>query len=459
MAAVPRARHDRGMTQNPADTTPSPIAPRTGLDAMFDWLRGLGVPRATDERWFGGVCAGVARRLGVDPIVIRAAAILLALFGGFGVTVYLVAWLLLPDRGGRILAEAALRDGDAWAVVLGIIVLISLFGGIAVGHNGPWWFAWWLVPVAIIAWLALRARDRGAAPGSPPPPMRYGPATPAAYGPAAPAGYGPTTPAAYGPAAPAAYGPAGQVPGPGGPVPQQPAPGTYAAPPRATATVVAPPPPARPRRRPAGGGMALVAIGLVLAGYGLGFVLDGPTHFPGSPELLGLAIALGAVSLLAIGLGVTGRRGGMASVLVVIVGLSTWAATLSPLSISTTAGVGDRTWVPVATGSTTYQLGLGDATLDLSSLPGVVASGGSASVAAHVGVGNLRIIVPRGMTAHVDYSVGYGSVHGTGSSGTALLTGANRGSSENGSLTVGSGATTVDVSAKVGVGDITIEEE
>ncbi len=445
MATVARGRDDRVMTQHPTPSAP-PAVPRSGLDAMFDWFRGLGVARDTDNRWFGGVCSGLARRLGVDPILIRAAAILLALFGGFGVTVYIAAWLLLPDASGRILGEAALRDGDAWGVVLVVVLALLLVSGLAAAHNGPWWFAWWLVPLAVIGWIVLRNQDhRNAtlpptAPGGAPMPTPYAApptsATPPPYG-------GPPTgsPTAY--AAP--YG----APAPGA--------SRYAGswtPPRPMAPVA----PA-PRRRRAGGSAALVAVGLALAGYGLGYLLDGPIGFPGSPEFLGMVIALAALSLLTLALGLSGRRGGLAAVLVIVIGLATWAATITPTTIRSGAGIGDRTWIPVATsGQSTYELGIGDAVLDLSSLAVTTPAGGTPEMSAQVGVGNLRIRVPSGITARVTYSVGLGSVHHTDAGGGSVAVGQGSGAGRSGGVTVGSGPVMVDVNAHVGVGDIVIEE-
>jgi signal transduction histidine kinase len=52
--------------------------------------------RSTDERLLGGVAAGVARHLGVDRLWVRAAFVVLAVVGGFGVAVYAGLWLVLP---------------------------------------------------------------------------------------------------------------------------------------------------------------------------------------------------------------------------------------------------------------------------------------------------------------------------------------------------------------------------
>lgn len=56
-----------------------------------------GLRRSRRDRFLGGVCAGIARAVGVDPVVVRIAAVLLVLVsGGMAVVAYLVAWVLIP---------------------------------------------------------------------------------------------------------------------------------------------------------------------------------------------------------------------------------------------------------------------------------------------------------------------------------------------------------------------------
>jgi len=46
-----------------------------------------------------GVAAGLARYLGVDPIIIRIAFVVLTVFGGTGIPLYLAGLLLIPEDG------------------------------------------------------------------------------------------------------------------------------------------------------------------------------------------------------------------------------------------------------------------------------------------------------------------------------------------------------------------------
>ena len=54
----------------------------------------------------GGVCAGLGRRLGIDPIILRIVFIAATAAGGLGLVAYLLAWALLPGRG-RVARHAA----------------------------------------------------------------------------------------------------------------------------------------------------------------------------------------------------------------------------------------------------------------------------------------------------------------------------------------------------------------
>jgi phage shock protein PspC (stress-responsive transcriptional regulator) len=46
-----------------------------------------------------GVAAGLARYLGVDVMIIRLAFVVLAIFGGAGIPLYLAGLLLIPEEG------------------------------------------------------------------------------------------------------------------------------------------------------------------------------------------------------------------------------------------------------------------------------------------------------------------------------------------------------------------------
>jgi signal transduction histidine kinase len=74
-----------------------------------------------------GVCAGLAPRLGVDPLVLRVGFIAASVAGGAGIALYAVCWALLPaagagDRG--LLGSRALPRRESAMVAAGIALLV-----------------------------------------------------------------------------------------------------------------------------------------------------------------------------------------------------------------------------------------------------------------------------------------------------------------------------------------------
>jgi len=54
--------------------------------------------RSRTERWIAGVCGGLSDYFNVDVIAPRVAFVLLALWNGFGLVLYLLLVILLPDE-------------------------------------------------------------------------------------------------------------------------------------------------------------------------------------------------------------------------------------------------------------------------------------------------------------------------------------------------------------------------
>lgn len=458
MVGAPPQDDAGGMTQNP-----SPSAPPQGtsfLDDSFGRLRASGYQRDTEGRWFGGVCSGLAQRFGVDPILIRAAAIVLAFVGGIGLTAYVVLWLLMPDRRGEILAERAIRHGDVGPIALLVLAGFLVIGGLfSIGQGDGWIAPLWLIPVAVVAWFVIsRRRANGTvpwAPGSPTtPPVPYGTTPPPPPGDTMSA---PTTsaapPAPYGGAQAGPYAgayrspAAGQYPGPYGGRPVPPVP------PRP----IAPPPPPQPRRRRPSAFVGLVSLGVAMVGIGLGAALDGPTGFPGSAATLGFLLALTGVSVVVLALGLTGRASGFSGFLTVVLALLL-VSSAAASRVEVQDGVGERTWTPVpATGTSSFELGAGDAILDLSRLDTDVARTTPQLIEVQMGAGELTILVPSGLDARVDASVGLGSIRHTGSTVTGVDESSGTDRSE--SFTAGDEPVQVVVDAELGIGQITIQEQ
>jgi signal transduction histidine kinase len=52
--------------------------------------------RDTEHRVLAGVCSGLARHIGVDPLIVRVLFVAAATAGGVGIAVYLLAWVFVP---------------------------------------------------------------------------------------------------------------------------------------------------------------------------------------------------------------------------------------------------------------------------------------------------------------------------------------------------------------------------
>ena len=132
-------------TDHPAPSS-GPTRPSND-NTFFDWMRGLCIPR--QPGWIGGVCAGIAARLGIDPIIVRGIVVVIAVLGGPALLLYAAAWLLLPDHYDRIHLQEAIRGNfDRAHAGIGVMVLLS-FLPIARGitWGGPWYAPvesqWW----------------------------------------------------------------------------------------------------------------------------------------------------------------------------------------------------------------------------------------------------------------------------------------------------------------------------
>jgi phage shock protein C len=54
--------------------------------------------RVSEGSMIGGVSAGLGEYLDIDPVVIRALFVALALLGGPGLILYLMLWIIMPEQ-------------------------------------------------------------------------------------------------------------------------------------------------------------------------------------------------------------------------------------------------------------------------------------------------------------------------------------------------------------------------
>lgn len=414
--------------------TPSPST-TDRLDSFFDSIRRSGIVRSND-RWIGGVASGIALRLGVDALLVRAAFGVLMVLSGVGFVLYAAGWALLPEQSdGRIHLQEAIRGRfDSALAGAGILLLIGLFWRTGqFGWWGGWGFAWFdglfwtaLTIFVIYVFVTVHKQRTGTLPpAGPPPGPTGGPA--AGYPGGSPSGYPGAYPGAQAPQAspsvPAAFPaptPPSMTKNPVPPVPPvTPPPFGYHGPampgPQGPGGPVKPVDPKASRPPVKGPGAASLGIvaGLTLLTFAGLLLADRTGAFDGSEGRI-LTISLGVAAVLAgLGIVVAGFRGrssgvlGFIALVAIIVGPIATAVYGSPLSSGPL--VGDETFRPTATDQITdgYTMGAGDLTIDLTDLP--LAGEETLTVPIDMGVGNLVVILPEDTAASAEVRLGAGT--------------------------------------------------
>lgn len=62
---------------------------------------------SSENRKIAGVCGGFAEYLDLDPTLVRLVWVMLALFIGWGLIGYLIAWIIMPEETTAQAASAA----------------------------------------------------------------------------------------------------------------------------------------------------------------------------------------------------------------------------------------------------------------------------------------------------------------------------------------------------------------
>ena len=79
--------------------------------------------RSRGDRVVAGIAAGLGHHLGVDPVLVRIAFVVLTLAGGVGVVLYGLAWVLLPEEQESAATRPPRPATVQQAVALGLILL------------------------------------------------------------------------------------------------------------------------------------------------------------------------------------------------------------------------------------------------------------------------------------------------------------------------------------------------
>jgi phage shock protein PspC (stress-responsive transcriptional regulator) len=428
------------------------------LTRFFDWIRSSGLVRG-DERWFAGVCGAVAGRTGLDPLIVRGIAVVVAILGGPVLFAYAVGWALLPNSRGEIHAEQAFRGIFEPAMVAIAALLVFTFvpftrgvwwQGAPLGWGMPEWLAitlsvgWGIAVTVGIVWLVvflLARRPSAGQAGGPPSYGGYGSSgygNDTDHGTSAPYGSGNTTGTTTFADATAAKVATGTGPFSSATVP-------YAFPP-------APPAPPAPdadaprsawdefeeqnrtwqeqnrqwkqersawrasshewmRHRHPGAGFTAILLGLALTTGAVAAAVFSAGVWSSVTLIVGLAFALGVLALGMIISGIRGRDSGalggfafLATLALVFLGVFPQGTQFSPF--------GSPTWVVGSSevdSTPGYALIAGQPTIDLSALDDD-ALGVTRIIDVWLGFGETELILPADRAVRVETNAFIGSV-------------------------------------------------
>ncbi|MFI6733635.1 PspC domain-containing protein [Nonomuraea sp. NPDC050451] len=117
--------------------------------------------RSSEGRFLMGVCSGLGRHTGIDPVVFRVAFAVLLLGSGIGLFLYLAAFLLMKEPNGRpgIIEQWTRRDFDA-ETVMALLTAVLAFG-LALNLATVWLDTGTLVVGVLLAVSLLAAHSSG----------------------------------------------------------------------------------------------------------------------------------------------------------------------------------------------------------------------------------------------------------------------------------------------------------
>jgi phage shock protein PspC (stress-responsive transcriptional regulator) len=332
--------------------------------------------RPHNGRLVAGVAAGIGKRYGIDPIIVRIALVVATFYGGVGVLFYLLGWLLLPAEQDEVSPIEALvgRGRSSMSPGFTIVLGIALIPTMIFFTDGD--SATYLVAAVLLAGLFLLHRGRAnhkyaVLPTDPAQMPSTSPITDSGFK-GEPmsdqtrwVGQSPVTEGQQ----PPAWDPLGAAPF-AWDLPE----------PQPVAPEPEPEPPA-PRHKSR---IGLATFGFTVAAGAALFATNAfPAHV--SVGILAGIVGLGMIAGSFLG----GGRGLIALSAV----LCCFGAVLSVSHVDNVHDIGgslNETPTSISQVQPSYQGGIGDVTLDLTQLP----NSGTVQTSVSVGTGNARVIVP-----------------------------------------------------------------
>jgi phage shock protein PspC (stress-responsive transcriptional regulator) len=380
--------------------------------------------RMTDNKMIAGVAAGLGDYFHVDPVWFRLGFVLTAFMGGFGVLIYAVLWVVMPEAGSAASNPAerglervahSIRGTPAWIGVAMVILGVILALNAAVDWRPG--VVWGIALIVLGALFFVQKDAPPAAVGAPdetrpvPPPQPSGPSATDTAVLEPPSGFGP-------PALPTA------IP-----------------------TGAAPPPPPRVRERST---LGFMTFGALLVAIGIATLLDVQNVITFEPVQY-LAMALG---IIGVGLLVGSVVGRARWLIVPGLVLLPFVFVASLIHVPWEGGFGQRHYRVTGTPSLVdeYRLIAGDMTIDLSD----ASTADYFRVEATAVAGHILIIVPEGLIVDIEAKAGGGQVDLFGRHDEGVNVNVHRIFGDGAEMTDKSQFVSLEIDVEVGLGQVEV---
>ncbi|WP_063039023.1 PspC domain-containing protein [Nocardia pseudovaccinii] len=118
-----------------------------------------------------GVAAGFGQRYGIDPVLVRVALVVSTIFGGAGIVLYLLAWLLFSEAGDQSSAAESLfgkghssqSQTKTIVLIVALAIAVSTIGPVGVGLAGSGMIS---MSLLLAGWWMLHMRNPQPPPGT-----------------------------------------------------------------------------------------------------------------------------------------------------------------------------------------------------------------------------------------------------------------------------------------------------
>ena len=126
--------------------------------------------RSKYDRMISGVCGGIGEYFTIDVLLVRILWIVITLFGGVGLLLYIAAVIIVPENPGHLESETEQpkKKNDKtffWGALLIIVGIALIFKQMGLFHylqiwNVPWQMIWAIMLISLGAFLMFN-RNKG----------------------------------------------------------------------------------------------------------------------------------------------------------------------------------------------------------------------------------------------------------------------------------------------------------